>query len=213
METRMFRSLLVATLAVGLALVTQAPDARAEDAPAPTKDQAQIPAGKYVLDPSHANVVFEVRHLGLSNYIGRFNTIDGWLNFDPASKTKGTGEITLATASIDTNHEVLEGHLKGPEWFDAATYPAITFKVTGIDQTGPSWGTLNGELTMHGVTKPLALTLIFNGGMVHPFTKKFVLGFDGSGKIKRSDWGVTKFIPMVGDDVTLHIRAEFIKAD
>lgn len=206
----MMPSLLIRSLLVGLfVLGVGTSPAWAQGAPpAPTKDLSKITSGVYTLDKSHANVVFKISHLGYSNYIGRFNNLDAKLNFDAKAPEKSSIEVTVDAASIDTNHEKLETELKGEKFFNTAKFPAATFKSTLITHSGDK-GTVAGELTMLGVTKPVTLNVTFHGGGVGPFSKKETLGFNATTTIKRSEWGLTGLIPMVGDDVQLEIEAEF----
>lgn len=182
--------------------------------PAPTKDPTKIEAGTYALEPYHTRVLWAVSHFGFSTYYGEFTLAQGKLTLDPAAPAKSTLEVTIQTNNISTPNTILTGELRGPQWFDTKQFPTITFKSTKvIPGTGKDKDTakIEGDLTMHGVTKPITLTAKLNGGGANPMSKKYTVGFEVSGKIKRSDFGVTQYVPMVGDDVDLIISAPFEK--
>ena len=104
-----------------------------------------------------------------------------------------------------------QGELKSAQWFDAAQYPTITFKSTKVTPTGKDAADITGDLTFHGVTHPVTLHAKFNAAGAHPMTKKYIVGFNASGELKRSDFGQKTYIPLIGDDVDLMISAEFEK--
>lgn len=172
------------------------------------KDISKLSSGEYALDKSHANIVFKINHLGFSNYIGRFNSFDAKLNFDAKAPEKSMLEVTIDTSSIDTNHEKLQTELKGEKFFNSAKFPSATFKSTKITHSGDK-GTVIGDFTMMGVTKPVTLNVTFHGGGVGPFSKLETLGFNATTTIKRSEWGLNALVPMVSDDVQLDIEVEF----
>lgn len=174
-------------------------------------DYKTVPAGSYKLDPSHTNVIFKISHLGYSTYIGRFDRISGSLQFDPQKPQASTAEITIAAASINTNHKVLEEKLRSAKFFDAEKFPTISFKSDRLEIEQGQRGKLSGILTLHGVAKPVTLDVIFNGGAINPFAKSFGIGFSARGRIKRSDFGITANLPMIGDAVALEIETEFLK--
>lgn len=176
-----------------------------------TKDFSKITSGEYTLDKSHANVVFKINHLGFSNYIGRFNHFDAKLNFDAAAPEKSKLDVTIDVNSIDTNHEKLETDLKTEKFFNTAKFPTATFKSTTVTRSGDK-GTVIGDFTMMGVTKPVTLNVAFHGAGVGPFSKKETLGFHATTTIKRSDWGLNALVPMISDEVQLEIEVEFNSA-
>ena len=111
-----------------------------------------------------------------------------------------------------TTDPKLDEKLKSDAFFDTAKFPTATFKSTTIEMTGADTGKLAGDLTLHGVTKPVTLDVAFNGAGTPPMTKLYIVGFDAVGKLKRSDFGITNYIPLVGDEVELVISAEFDRA-
>jgi polyisoprenoid-binding protein YceI len=178
---------------------------------APTTALDNVPSAVYEIEPTHTSVLFGISHLGFSNYHGRFNTVSGELNFDTKAPEKSSVKITIAIDSIDTNHAELEGKLKGADWFDTAKFPTASFTSTKVEKLTDTSGKVMGDLTLHGVTKPVTLDVTFNGAGENPFSKKPMLGFSARTAIKRSDFGISQYIPMVGDDVTLLIEAEMQK--
>lgn len=194
-------------LAATLALAPVAVAAQAVDAP----------AGAYEIDPTHASVNFRVSHLGLSRYTARFTKFTSTVTLDPADLTRSTLRVSIDPKSIRTDYpfpekEDFDAELAGPKWLNAAKFPAITFVSRSITRTGPNTGRVAGDLTMHGVTKPVTLTATFNGTQINRFSKKPMLGVSATGTIKRSEFGVSGGIPFVGDDVELLIEAEYAKA-
>ncbi|TAH35911.1 MAG: polyisoprenoid-binding protein [Alphaproteobacteria bacterium] len=175
----------------------------------PSLNYKTMQSGTYRLDPSHTNVIFKISHLGFSQYIGRFNDIKGTLSFDANNITNSDLSVSIDPDSVDVNHRVLEGELKGEKYFNTSSFPDITFEATSVKQTGPTTGIITGDLNFHGVTKPIQLQAKFNGGGKFPFTGTPVLGFAATTTIKRSDFGMTEGIPLVGDEVAIEIQTEF----
>ncbi|MBC8130053.1 MAG: polyisoprenoid-binding protein [Rhizobiaceae bacterium] len=174
-----------------------------------------VPAGSYVADAGHTNVLWTVSHFGLSNYIGRFGTIAATLELDPADPTKSKLTATIDPKSVDTNYsgtdKDFDAEIASEMFFDAAKFDAITFVSTEIKTSGNDTGTVTGDLTFHGVTKPVTLDVKMNAALnPHPMSKKPVVGFSATGTIKRSDFGVAALVGPVGDDVTLTIETEFV---
>lgn len=196
----------------------EAPAAAAPTATAPKPPKADIPAGDYTLDKHHATLVFRVNHLGFSNYTAAFADFDAKLHFDQNNAGASTLEATINPTSLILPSPP-DGFLKeltGPQWLNAATYPAITFKSTKIETTGPDTGKVTGDLTLHGVTKPVTLDVTYNGGYVgHPMDPHARIGFSAKGTFKRSDFGIAFGVPApgttmgVGDEVQVTIEAEF----
>lgn len=197
---------LLAVLALGLAAPSFA------EAPKVTTSLAGVPGGKYLLDKSHANIIFSINHLGYSYYKGRFNDFDATLFFegDPA---KSAVKATINIASVDTNNGDLEIKLKSPVFFDAAKYAEASFTSTKFEKTSDTTGKLTGDFSMHGFTRPLTLDVTFNGTGLNPYSHKQTLGFAATGKLNRSDFGMKEYLPAVGDEVTFTIDAEFAQAD
>jgi polyisoprenoid-binding protein YceI len=178
----------------------------------PSKEVAKAEAGLYTLDTTHASIVFGISHLGFSTYQGRFNSFDAKLNFKPEDPTKSTLEVTIQPASVDVKNSELEAKLLDKDFFDAKTFPEAKFVATSIVKTGEDKGKMTGNFTLKGVTKPLTLDVVFNGHGANPFSGGKMLGFSATGSFKRSDFGMSAYVPAVGDDVKLTIEVEFAKA-
>ncbi|HEX4181738.1 MAG TPA: YceI family protein [Caulobacteraceae bacterium] len=186
--------------------------ALAQPAPTPpSTDPSKVESGSYKAGSPHTRIVFTVRHMGFTDYYGQFNGINGELKLDAANPSNSALTITIPTDSVDANNTVLTGELKSAQWFDAAKYPTITFKSTKVVRTGKDTAQVTGDLTFHGVTHPVTLDAKFNAGGLHPFTKKYTVGFNATGHLKRSDFDEKTYIPLIGDDVGLMISAEFEK--
>ncbi len=204
------RSLLKIAMVAGslaLAMPALAAETAAPQFVAPIADLTTATAGTYKIEPTHTNVLFRVAHLGYSGYMGRFNKIEGTLKLDTKELDKSQLDVTIDAASIDTNHEKLEGELRDAA-FETAKFPTITFKSTKLVQKDATHGEVTGDLTLHGVTKPVTLAVTLNGAGTHPMSKAATIGFSATGLIKRSDFGVMNWLPMVGDDVQIIIETE-----
>jgi polyisoprenoid-binding protein YceI len=192
----------------------------AADAPAykgPSLDYKTAPAGTYKLDKTHAGVTFRINHLGFSNFIGRFEDVDGTATVNPADLSKSGVIFSVETDSVDTNVDKLDDHLEAADFFDSKTFKAITFtstkvEITGTNAEGKSIGKVHGMLSLRGVTKPVVLDVVFNGHGVSPFGGGERMGFDGTTTIKRSDFGMGAMVPMVGDEVQIQFAVEFTRA-
>ncbi|OAN51098.1 hypothetical protein A6A04_16865 [Paramagnetospirillum marisnigri] len=173
-------------------------------------DPAKVEAGRYVVDKTHAKIIFSFNHLGFSTSYGLFSDFDAEMTFDPKSPAKSSLAVSVNMDGVVTTVPKFDAHLKSPDLFDTAKYPTASFKSTAIEVTGPTTGRITGELTLHGVTRPVVLDTTFNGAGVHPMNKKFVAGFNATAKLKRSDFGLGYALPVVGDEVTLTISTEFV---
>ncbi|AHJ64228.1 putative exported protein [Granulibacter bethesdensis] len=176
-----------------------------------TRNPAQVPAARYMLEPSHTQIEFALSHMGFSTYYGRFGEASGWLDFVPAHPEASHLEITVPVSSLSTTSPVLNQTLVGAEWFDAQRWPVATFRSTSARATGPESGEMTGDLTLHGMTRPVTLTVRFNGGGINPLSGRYTIGFEGRGNIRRSAFGISRYLDMVGDDVQLIISAPFEK--
>ena len=185
----------------------------AGSASAKTAGLAQAQPGHYAIDRSHAKIIFAIDHLGFSTYYGVLNDFTASsLDFDPAAPQKSALSLTINIAGLVTTDPKLDEKLKSDAFFDVAKFPTATFKSTSIKMTGAATGKLTGDLTLHGVTKPVTLEVTFNGAGSPPMTTIYVIGFNASAKLKRSDFGIKNFIPLVGDEVKLLISCEFDRA-
>ena len=174
---------------------------------------APVFAATYTLDPGHTQVVFSWNHFGYSNPTAQFGKVEGTLEFDAANPTKSSVQVTILLASVNSNVEKLDEHLQGADFFDSAKYPDAVFKSTKVEK-GASENQLkvSGALSLHGVTKPVVLDVTVNKVGEHPMRKAPAAGFDATATIKRSDFGISTYVPMVSDDIKLHITSEAIDA-
>ncbi|PTR23946.1 polyisoprenoid-binding protein YceI [Luteibacter sp. OK325] len=162
----------------------------------------------YKLDPGHTMVLFSWNHFGFSNPTANLGQVDGTLVYDEAAPTKSTVEATLPLAGLDTFVPKLDEHLKSKDFLDAATYPTVTFKSTKVTSAGKDKLKVVGDLTVHGVTKPVTLEVTVNKVGPHPMMKVQTAGFDATATIKRSDFGVGAYVPNVSDEIKIRITTE-----
>ena len=175
-----------------------------------SRDPAKVPAGNYELDNRHASLIVRTSHMnGFSRYTMRFTGIAGNFTYDPANWQATKVTINVDPKSIETTELSFNKTVAG--YFEPEKYPAITFTSTSLTSDQEGHGQLTGDLTLHGVTKPVTLDVTFNGvgpGLLGAGTR---MGFAGAGVIKRSDFKVTGGKPWAGDDVDLMFEVEFVK--
>jgi len=167
-------------------------------------------ADSYTMDPAHTYANFTISHLGFSTMHGRFDKSSGKVTLDRAAK-HGTVDITIESASVSTGFAKRDDHLKSPDFFNAAEFPSITYKSSAVKFKGDVPASVEGSLTMLGVTKPVTLTIdAFKCG-AHPMNKKELCGAAASAQIKRSDFGIKFGLPAIGDDIKLDFEVEAYK--
>jgi polyisoprenoid-binding protein YceI len=198
-----------ALLRAGVLAALAAPVLLNSASAAPAVDPTSVEAGIYAVEPLHTRVLFSLDHMGFTTWYGEFTGVSGTLTLSPKAVDKSTLEIHIPVSSISTSSAKLDGELKAPDWLDAAKYPEIVFKSEKITETGKDTAEVAGNMTLHGVTKPVTLTVKFHGAGTNVMDKKYTVGFDVTGTLKRSDFGVSKFVPLVGDDVAITISAGF----
>jgi len=172
-------------------------------------DPTAVIAGSYAVEPSHTRVQFTVSHMGFTNWYGDFSRASGSLRIDPKNAAASKVDISIPTASVSTTNTILDAELKSADWFDAARFPTIHFASTAVVPTGAATADITGDLTFHGITRSVVLAARFNGAGINPIDKSYTLGFDATSTIKRSDWGVKNYVPMIGDEAILRISAAF----
>ncbi len=171
---------------------------------------------KWSIDPTHSEVQFKVKHLVISTVTGAFKKFEGSAETIGDDFHNAKIDFSLDVNSIDTNQEQRDGHLKSPDFFDAAEFPHITFKSTSFIKDGEEDYTLNGDLTIKGVTKPVSLA-VEHGGIATDFYGNTKAGFDISGKINRKDFGLTwdgiteAGAIVVSEDIKLNISIQLAK--
>lgn len=169
-------------------------------------------ATEYTVDSSHTYVSFAVSHLGFSTMRGQFDQQTGSLQFDPAAK-KASVKIEIDAASIDTGHDKRDSHLRSPDFLNAVEYPTISFESTGVTWNGEQPATVTGNLTLLGVSKPVTLTIKSMKCGTNPINRKETCGFDATGSIKRTDFGVNYGVPAIGEALDLQIEFEATRND
>lgn len=161
-------------------------------------------ADTYKLDPNHTAVTFEYFHGGFSHMTGKFMNADGAVTVDDANPAASSVTVSFAIDGINTGVPALDTHLKSPDFFDAAQFPTATFKSTAVAVTGTDSADVTGDLTIHGVTKPVTLHVKLNKRA----DDKSKIGFSATGSIIRSEFGVGRFAPGVSDQIDLYIETE-----
>ena len=199
-------SMIAGALAALVSLSTAASDASAQTAP-PTL--GSVRAGTYKVDSYHTQVEFSLSHFGFTNYAGLLAGVTGSLQLDPAHLTAAKLDVTIPIQSITTTVPKLTDELKGAQWFDSEKFPAATFTSTKVVSSGNGEATITGNLTLHGVTQPVVLHAHFIGAGVNPIDKAYTVGFEATTTIKRSEFGVSAYVPAIGDDVELTLEGAF----
>ncbi|MEI7036634.1 YceI family protein [Fulvimonas yonginensis] len=162
----------------------------------------------YRLDPNHTMVLFSWSHFGFSHPTADLHLGQGTLTFDPQHPEQARVEVSLPLDGLDTHAPALDEHLKKPDFFDAARYPVVTYRSTKVEPLGGNRFRVTGDLTVHGTTRPVVLEATLNKLGPHPMTKKASIGFDATGSLKRSDFGVSMYVPNVSDEISLRITTE-----
>ena len=174
---------------------------------------SEVPNGEYMLDKSHASIVWKISHLGLSPYVARFTDFDMNLLLDTEDMSKSSVTAVINAASINTENKKFNQDLIGNKWFKTKKFPKITFTSSSYQPTSVDKGKLTGVIQMFGVEKTVEFDVNIGGTLAdHPFIANSAgIGFTASTVIKRSDWGFKKLVPAIGDEVTIEINAEFFK--
>ncbi|MHC4989837.1 MAG: YceI family protein [Planctomycetota bacterium] len=162
----------------------------------------------YEVDPVHSSVFFRIRHLGVSNFYGRFNTITGSYRFDEANPADAKFEFEVRADSVDTGNSRRDGHLKSPDFFNVAEYPTITFRSGKVEKAGSDGYTVTGELTLLGWTRLVSANVTWLGAGNTP--QGYKSGLEARFLIKRSDFGMNTYVDdgMLGDRVRLTVAIE-----
>ena len=162
----------------------------------------------YRMDPKHTNVLASWTHFGFSNPSVNFGNADGSITYDAAKPSASSVQVTLPLSGLSALADQFYDHLTSADWFDAAKYPDATFKSTRVEAVGKGKLKVTGDLTIKGITKPVVLDVTLNGQGPHPMTKAQSIGFDATGTVRRSDFGLDKYVPNVSDEVRLRITTE-----
>ena len=166
-------------------------------------------AETYQIEKSHADLLFSIDHAGFTQKHGSFRDFEGSLQYDAAKPESSKVEVTVKTDSLDTALPARDKDVKGEMFLDTAKYPEMRFVSTKVVPGANQELRIEGNLTLHGVTKPITLNAKLNKAGPNPFDKRPTLGFTATGSLKRSDFGITNFVPVVGDVVTITLDMEF----
>lgn len=175
-----------------------------------SKDPAGVPAGHYEVDPTHTSIQARIDHMGFSTTTVAFDKVSGGFDYDPAKPEQSQLSISVDPTALSSGFDKRDADLKGPSFFNVAGFTTITFQSSHLTRVDATHATVGGELTLLGVTKPVTLNVTFNGtgtGMMGDTRA----GFQATATLSRSDFGMTTFLPAIGDQVTLLIDAEFAK--
>jgi polyisoprenoid-binding protein YceI len=163
----------------------------------------------YVLDPTHSFPRFSYDHMGMSKQLLRFNKTSGTVVLDKEAK-QAQVDVTIDMTSIDTGFDEFDAHIQGTDFLDTATYPTATFKSTKVNFQGEQPISIEGDLTIKGITKPVTLDVVSFFSGPHPMLKKDAVGASATAVIKRSEFNAGMYAPAVGDEVTLDIALEAV---
>jgi len=171
-------------------------------------DLADVPSGEYGVDKSHGYITYTYDHQGYSTpHIG-FDSFDLTLTLDSANPENSELNVVIDATSINSRVPAFDGHLNGPNFFDTANHPEITFTSTGMKSTGEDTYDVMGDLTIKGVAKPVTIAATIKKAGEHPRSKKPLIGVTGEATVSRADWGLTRAAPMVGDEITIFISVD-----
>ena len=180
--------------------------------PDQTTEVTEVRAGQYVLAPNHASLIWKLNHLGFSTFIGTFNDFEASLDFDPEDIENASLEVVISTSSLDVDIPEFEEELRGDNWFDVGVYPQAVYRTTRfLESIDEDTFLFAGDLTLLGTTASVNLEVNFHGGGRNFLTRSYTVGFSGSAKFNRSDFGLDRFTSFgVGDEIDLEIHVEFM---
>ena len=164
----------------------------------------------YKMDPNHTDVIASWNHFGFSNPVAHFGDVDGSITYDPANVGQSSVKVTIPMSGLESHVPAFNEHLLGEDFFDAAKHPVITFVSTRVEASGDNKLRVFGDLTLHGVSKPVLLDVTINKIGEQPMAKRPAAGFDAVTTIKRSEFGIGKYVPNVSDEVQIRITTEAV---
>lgn len=164
----------------------------------------------YKMDPSHTDVIASWSHFGFSNPIAHFGDVDGSITYDADNVGQSSVNVTIPLNGMESHVAAFNEHLRSEDFFDAEQFPVITFASTKVEAAGSDKLRVAGDLTVHGVTRPVVLDVTINKIGEQPMAKRPAAGFDASTTIKRSDFGMAKYAPNVSDQVQIRITTEAV---
>jgi polyisoprenoid-binding protein YceI len=197
-------------IALAAVLAGAAPACAPAYAQVTTTNPSAVRSGAYKVEPTHTRILFAVSHMGFTTWYGNFTGASGTLTLNPSKPDASTLTVSVPIASVSTTNATLDGELKEADWLNAAKYPTAVFTANRITATGGT-AKVAGTLTLHGVTRPVTFNVTFNGAGINPLDQAYTVGFEVQGTIKRSDFGVSKYVPLVGNEVSITVSAAFEK--
>jgi len=174
---------------------------------------AKADVEKYLLDKPHTQIMFSIDHMGYVKSFGKFTDYTGEIDWNKTEPEKSSVNVTIQTASLDMGDATWNEHTSSDKLLDAKKFPTMIFKSASIKKTGGNTADITGDLTLHGVTKPVTLHAKLNKEGKHPMMDRMEAGFSATANLKRSDFGMGYGIPMVGDDVSIIIEVEAYHPD
>lgn len=172
----------------------------------------EVPAGTYEIFSDETLVRYTVNHLGVNDYWGTFAGTTGTMTLDPKNIAAAKLDVSIPVFQLETTNRDLDAELYSSIFFDYIKFRTIHFVSTEVKRTGPNTALVTGDLTMRDVTKPVTLSVTFHGATLSPFGgEELFVGFDATGSVKRSDFGLGKWVPIVSDETRIFISAEFKK--
>jgi polyisoprenoid-binding protein YceI len=168
-----------------------------------------ITPGFYKVDPEHTRILFSVSHFGISKYFGEMPGASGSLTIDPQRPEQSALDVSAPTDRIATGNATLDAELRSPDWLDASGHPLVRFVSNSVSVDDNRVALVTGELTLHGITRPVVLKATFVGAGINPVKGIYTIGFDVRGKIRRSDFGIMSHLPGIGDQLDLMISGAF----
>ncbi len=166
---------------------------------------------QWQLDPAHSSAQFAVRHMGISTVRGMFTKLSGTARYDPADSKNDSLEVTIETASVDSRVEMRDNDLRSDHFFDVQKYPTMTFRSTKVESAGTDKLKITGELTIRGITKPVTLDVDGPSKPVKDGQGRLHMGVSATATVNRTDFGMTGYQGIVGNEVTLTIDAELVQ--
>ena len=164
----------------------------------------------YTMDPKHTDVIASWNHFGFSNPIAHFGQVDGAITYDADNVGQSSVNVTIPLAGMESHVAAFNEHLRSADFFDTEKYPTITFASTRVEAAGSDKLRVTGDLTLHGVTRPVVLDVTINQVGEHPMAKRPAAGFDATTTILRSEFGIAKYVPNVSDEVRIRITTEAV---
>lgn len=170
---------------------------------------------RYEIDPAHFSIVFSADHIGYADTWGMFLEASGSFVFDEEARELSDLVVTVDPASVFTNHDRRDGHLRGADFLHVEAHPEARFVMTGAEPTGERTGTVSGDLTLRGVTRPVVLDVTWNKSGAYPFGNAYAIGISAETTIRRSEFGMTYAVEngWVGDEIPIRIDLEAVRQD